>query len=85
MSSLEFANLPRDTAPDAPSGPRILKDAHGNILADGDCVIPIKDLKPGVAFVLKGGSKSKPIRLMDGDDEIDRNATALKACFVKNA
>jgi protein PhnA len=74
---------------DAPSGPRVVKDAHGNVLADGDCVILIKDLKLGGSSVLKGGSKSKPIRLVDGDHEIsckvDNIAVGLKACFVKKA
>ncbi len=69
---------------------RIVKDAHGNVLADGDCVVLIKDLKLGGGNqVLKGGSKSKPIRLGDGDHEIsckmDGVSVALKACFVKKA
>ena len=68
---------------------RVVKDAHGNVLADGDCVILIKDLKLGGSSVLKGGSKSKPIRLVDGDHEIDCKvdgiAVGLKACFVKKA
>jgi protein PhnA len=71
----------------APEQARIVKDAHGNVLADGDCVILVKDLKLGGTQVLKGGSKSKPIRLVDGDHEIDCKvdgiAVALKACFVK--
>jgi protein PhnA len=78
----------RAAAPEA-TGPRIVKDAHGNVLADGDCVILIKDLKLGGSQVLKGGSKSKPIRLEDGDHEIsckvDGIAVGLKACFVKKA
>ena len=68
---------------------RVVKDAHGNVLADGDCVVLIKDLKLGGTQVLKGGSKSKPIRLVDGDHEIsckvDGIAVGLKACFVKKA
>lgn len=68
---------------------RVVKDAHGNVLADGDCVILIKDLPLKGAQVLKGGSKSKPIRLVDGDHEIDCKvegiAVGLKACFVKKA
>ena len=63
--------------------------AHGNVLADGDCVVLIKDLKLGGSSVLKGGSKSKPIRLIDGDHEIDCKVDGigvrLKACFVKKA
>jgi protein PhnA len=79
---------PREAAPDAPDAARIVKDAHGNVLADGDCVVLIKDLKLGGGNqVLKGGSKSKPIRLGDGDHEIsckvDGIAVGLKACFVK--
>ena len=74
---------------EVPDGPRVVKDAHGNILADGDCVVLVKDLKLGGSSVLKGGSKSKPIKLVDGDHEIsckvDGIAVGLKACFVKKA
>ena len=77
---------PKEEVPDAA---RIVKDAHGNVLADGDCVVLIKDLKLGGTQVLKGGSKSKPIKLVDGDHEIsckvDGIAVGLKACFVKKA
>ena len=67
---------------------RVVKDAYGNILADGDIVAVIKDLKlKGSSDVLKVGTKSKPIRLVDGDHEIDCKmggmSIALKACFVK--
>jgi protein PhnA len=79
----------REAAPETPAAPRVVKDAHGNVLADGDCVILIKDLKLGGSSVLKGGSKSRPIRLGDGDHEIDCKvdgvAVMLKACFVKKA
>ena len=71
-------------------GPRVVKDAFGNVLADGDCVSLIKDLKlKGSSQVIKGGTKSKPIKLGDGDHEIsckiDGMAIGLKACFVKKA
>lgn len=67
---------------------RIVKDAHGNVLANGDIIAMIKDLKlKGSSQVLKRGTKSKPIRLVDGDHEIDCKMNgipiALKACFVK--
>ncbi len=80
----------REAQSDAPKAARVVKDAHGQVLADGDCVILIKDLKlGGGSQVLKGGSKSKPIRLVDGDHEIDCKvdgiAIGLKACFVKKA
>jgi protein PhnA len=80
----------REAQPDAPEAARVVKDAHGNVLADGDCVVLIKDLKLGGGNqVLKGGTKSKPIRLADGDHEIDCKmdgmSVGLKACFVKKA
>ncbi len=81
----------RTPEPEAAPGPRVVKDAHGNVLADGDVVILIKDLplKGGGSQVLKGGTKSKPIRLVDGDHEIsckmDGISIGLKACFVKKA
>jgi protein PhnA len=73
---------------DAPYSDRIVKDAYGAVLADGDIVAMIKDLQlKGSSQVLKIGTKSKPIRLVDGDHEIsckmDGIAIGLKACFVK--
>jgi protein PhnA len=74
---------------EVPEASRVVKDAHGNVLRDGDCVVLIKDLKLGGTQVLKGGSKSKPIKLVDGDHEIsckvDGIAVGLKAQFVKKA
>ena len=75
---------------EAPAGPRVVKDAHGNVLADGDVVMLIKDLPlKGSSQVLKGGTKSKAIRLVEGDHEIsckmDGISIGLKACFVKKA
>lgn len=69
---------------------RIVKDAYGTVLADGDSVVLIKDLKlKGGSQILKGGTKAKNIRLVDGDHEIsckiDGSAMGLKACFVKKA
>ena len=80
---------PREAALEVADGPRVVKDAHGNVLADGDCVVLIKDLKLSGSQVLKGGTKSKPIKLGEGDHEIsckvDGIAVGLKACFVKKA
>ena len=40
-----------------PAAARIVKDAHGTVLADGDSIILIKDLKlKGSSQVLKGGT-----------------------------
>ncbi|SDT95636.1 phosphonoacetate hydrolase [Verrucomicrobium sp. GAS474] len=73
---------------EAAAAGRVVKDAHGTVLADGDIVALIKDLKlKGSSQVLKGGTKTKGIRLVDGDHEIsckiDGIAMGLKACFVK--
>lgn len=80
----------RASEPEAPSSQRVVKDAHGNVLADGDVVMLIKDLPlKGSSQFLKGGTKSKPIRLVEGDHEIDCKmngiSVGLKACFVKKA
>jgi protein PhnA len=79
----ENANAPAE-------GARVVKDANGNTLADGDVVMLIKDLPlKGASSTLKSGAKSKPIRLIDGDHEItckmDGMTVFLKACFVKKA
>ena len=75
---------------EAPESARVVKDAHGNVLVEGDSVTLIKDLKlGGGSQVLKAGTKAKNIRLTAGDHEIDCKiegvAIALKACFVKKA
>ena len=69
---------------------RVVKDANGNVLLDGDSVTLLKDLKlKGSTQVIKGGTKVKSIRLVDGDHEIsckiEGSAIGLKACFVKKA
>lgn len=79
---------PKEVLADVPDAERVVKDAYGAVLADGDIVAMIKDLKlKGSNDVLKVGTKSKPIRLVDGDHEIsckmDGIAIGLKACFVK--
>jgi protein PhnA len=68
---------------------RVVKDAYGNVLADGDSVTLIKDLKvKGSSSVLKVGTKVKSIRLVEGDHDIDCRidgfgAMQLKSEFVK--
>ena len=78
---------PKDAAPEVA---RVVKDANGTALADGDSVVLIKDLKlRSGSGVVKGGTKVRNIRLVDGDHEIDckidGSPMALKACFVKKA
>lgn len=70
-----------------------IRDAHGNVLNDGDSVTVIKELKiKGSSSVVKVGTKVKSIRLTDGDDghniacKIDGiGSINLKSEFVKKA
>jgi len=69
----------------------VFKDAHGNVLQDGDTVTVIKDLKvKGSSAVVKVGTRVKNIRLVEGDHDIDCKidsigAMKLKSEFVKKA
>ena len=74
----------------APAG-RVIRDANGNELHDGDTVTVIKDLKvKGSSLVVKVGVKVKNIRLVEGDHDIDCRidgigAMKLKSEFVRKA
>lgn len=67
----------------------VVKDAHGNLLKDGDTITIIKDLKvKGSSLVVKVGTKVKNIRLVEGDHNIDCKIDGigpmkLKSEFVK--
>ncbi|KXW57248.1 hypothetical protein FEMY_22340 [Ferrovum myxofaciens] len=66
----------------------VIKDANGLVLADGDSVVLIKDLKvKGSSITLKMGTKVKSIRLTGGDHEVDCKMDAgnfmLKACYLR--
>jgi protein PhnA len=67
-----------------------IRDANGNVLADGDSVTIIKDLKTdGKSGGIKSGTKVKSIRLVSGDHEIDAKVDGrqllIRAEFVKKA
>ncbi|MBS1062849.1 zinc ribbon domain-containing protein YjdM [Gluconobacter wancherniae] len=70
-----------------------IRDANGNVLADGDSVTVIKDLKiKGTSSVVKSGTKVKNIRLVDATDGHDIackiagiGAMNLKSEFVRKA
>lgn len=70
---------------------KIVRDANGNVLQDGDTITVIKDLKvKGSSSVVKVGTKVKNIRLVEGDHDIDCKiegfgAMKLKSEFVKKA
>lgn len=69
----------------------VIRDANGNLLADGDSVVVIKDLKvKGSSSVVKIGTKVSSIRLVEGDHDIDCKVPGigpmkLKSEFVKKA
>ncbi|MDO8378652.1 MAG: alkylphosphonate utilization protein [Pseudomonadota bacterium] len=68
-----------------------VRDANGALLAEGDSVTLIKDLKvKGTSVTLKRGTLMRNIRLTDNEDEIECRAEkvkdlVLKTEFVKKA
>lgn len=87
MCSHEWEDAQTDDVP-------VIKDAVGNILADGDSVTVIKDLKvKGSSTPIKVGTKVKSIRLIyDAPDDHDIDckidgfgAMKLKSSVVKKA
>jgi len=61
-----------------------VRDASGNILADGDSVTLIKDLKvKGANQTLKQGTVIKSIRLTDNDQEIDCRYEGIKGLVLR--
>jgi protein PhnA len=81
----------KDAAPAAGEEQRVIRDSVGNVLADGDTITVIKDLKvKGSSAVVKVGTKVKNIRLVEGDHDIDCKIDgigpmSLKSEFVKKA
>jgi protein PhnA len=81
----------KDSVVESDDQQRVVRDAHGNVLNDGDTVTVIKDLKvKGSSLVVKVGTKVKNIRLVEGDHDIDCKidgigAMQLKSEFVKKA
>ncbi len=80
-------------ADDGAAAALVVKDAHGNVLQDGDAVTVIKDLKvKGSSAVVKVGTKVKGIRLVESDDghniacKIEGfGAMNLKSEFIKKS
>lgn len=65
---------------------QVTKDAHGNILAQGDTVISTQNLMAGKEKIQKG-TKVKNIRLTDDPEviegKIDGSMMVLKTCYFK--
>jgi len=61
-----------------------VRDASGNVLADGDSVVLIKDLKvKGAGQTLKQGTVIRSIRLTDNPEEIDCRHDAIKGLVLR--
>lgn len=64
---------------------KVVKDANGNVLRDGDTVTVIKDLKVrGASSSIKVGTKVRNIRLIDGDHDIDCKVDGFGAMQLKS-
>ena len=62
----------------------VVRDSGGNILADGDSVTLIKDLKvKGANQTLKRGTLIKSIRLTGDDQEIDCRYEGIKGLVLR--
>lgn len=73
-----------DVAASAETAPIEVRDSAGNILADGDSVALIKDLKvKGANQTLKQGTIIKSIRLTDNDQEIDCRYEGIKGLVLR--
>lgn len=90
--AFEWPQQASEAAEDSASGDGSIRDAHGTLLADGDAVLLIKDLKvKGSSTVIKKGSKIKSIRLVhgNGDHDVDckteQGNFMLKSVFLKKA
>ena len=63
----------------------VIRDANGKVLADGDAITVIKDLKvKGTSLVVKVGTKVKNIRLVGGDHDIDCKIDGIGAMKLKS-
>lgn len=60
------------------------RDASGTVLADGDQVVLVKDLKvKGAGQTLKQGTVIRSIRLTDNPEEIDCRHEAIKGLVLR--
>jgi protein PhnA len=75
---------PASEVSSAAAGPAVVRDASGTVLADGDAVVLIKDLKvKGAGQTLKQGTVIKSIRLTDNPEEIDCRHDAIKGLVLR--
>lgn len=68
----------------ANTGEPVVRDASGNVLADGDSVTLIKDLKvKGANQTLKQGTVIRSIRLTDNPEEIDCRYEGIRGLVLR--
>lgn len=88
------ADCGHEWAPGDAAGPAsvTVRDCNGNVLAAGDTVVVIKDLKvKGASIPLKQGSVIRNIRLVEDDAEhVEGHSDkirdlVLKTCFLRKA
>ena len=72
----------------ASGGDSVIRDTAGNVLADGDTVVVVKDLKvKGRPTSIKVGTKVRNIRLVrdNGDHDIDCKVDGFGAMYLKSS
>jgi len=79
----EWVSPGQATAPPAAAAVEV-RDSVGNLLADGDSVTLIKDLKvKGAGQTLKRGTVIRSIRLTGDDQEIDCRYDGIKGLVLR--
>jgi protein PhnA len=69
---------------DATEPALVVRDSNGNVLANGDSVTLIKDLKvKGSSITLKRGTVIKNIRLTDDAQEIECRTDKVKGLVLR--
>lgn len=84
----EWALDPSDDVSNDPAGEQVIKDTNGNVLADGDSVTVVKDLKvKGYPNPIKVGTKVRGIRLVydNGDHDIDCKVDGFGQMMLKSS
>ncbi len=75
----------KQAEPEATEKAKVVLDANGTPLQDGDSVTVIKDLKvKGSSLVIKVGTKVKSIRIVEGDHNIDCKIDGVGAMQLKS-
>lgn len=75
---------PASPAEPSPASDQVVRDAVGNLLADGDQVTLIKDLTvKGAGQTLKRGTLIKSIRLTGDAQEIDCRYDGIKGLVLR--